>query len=79
MKTVYLLESESFPGKNYTGVTDDHEQRLKYHNGGKCPHTAKYRPWRLRVSMIFADDQQAYDFERYLKTGSGRAFAKRHL
>jgi hypothetical protein len=42
-------------------------------------HTAKYRPCRLAVSIGFETSAQAAGFERYLKSGSGRAFAKRHF
>jgi putative endonuclease len=44
-----------------------------------CGYTAAHRPWRLLVQLEFADEQTARRFERYLKSGSGRAFAKRHL
>ena len=38
-----------------------------------------YRPWHLHVTIELPDEQRAIDFERYLKSGSGRAFAKRHF
>ncbi|MHC4137478.1 MAG: GIY-YIG nuclease family protein [Planctomycetota bacterium] len=53
--------------------------RLRRHNAGDLPSTARYRPWRLRAAFWFADIDKAAAFERYLKTGSGRAFAKRHF
>jgi hypothetical protein len=49
------------------------------HNAGACTHTAKHRPWLLDVVIEFADERRAVAFERYLKSGSGVAFAKRHL
>jgi predicted GIY-YIG superfamily endonuclease len=79
MKTVDVLQSESFPKRHYIGVTDDLPTRLADHNDGKSPHTAKFRPWLLRVAIAFADEAQAITFERYLKSGSGRAFAKKHF
>jgi len=36
-------------------------------------------PWRIVVSIEFPDEGAAVRFERYLKSGSGRAFAKRHF
>jgi hypothetical protein len=42
-------------------------------------HTARDRPWRVVVSLEFDDGAAARRFERYLKSGSGRAFAKRHF
>jgi hypothetical protein len=49
------------------------------HNAGRCPHTAGGRPWQIDFSITFADEKRALKFERYLKSGSGCAFAKRHL
>ena len=41
--------------------------------------TAHHRPWSLVVSLEFTDATTAARFERYVKTGSGRAFAKQHF
>jgi len=79
MRTVYLIRSLSHPDRTYIGVTSDIESRLAKHNSGGAPHTSKYAPWKLIVAVSFADTRKANAFERYLKTGSGRAFAKRHL
>jgi predicted GIY-YIG superfamily endonuclease len=76
---VYVLQSISNPARHYTGLTSRSDGRLEFHNAGLSYHTAKYRPWRLKVLIKFADQQVAARFERYLKTGSGRAFAKRHF
>jgi putative endonuclease len=75
---VYILRSlvaEHF----YTGFTEELEDRLKTHNAGKVPHTAKFRPWRIKTAVAFADREQALAFERYLKSASGRAFAKKRF
>jgi predicted GIY-YIG superfamily endonuclease len=79
MKHVYLLQSISHPEQQYTGLTADVANRLSAHNAGQSLHTSKYRPWRLVGYVAFAADDKAVAFERYLKTGSGRAFARRHL
>ncbi len=79
MKCVYLLQSISHPQQRYIGITSNLKERLKAHNEGKSSHTAKHTPWRLCVAMYFDDDVRANEFERYLKSGSGRAFAERHL
>ena len=63
----------------YTGVTSDLKARLTNHNAGRVPHTANGRPWTLDIAIQFADEVRAIKFERYLKSGSGCAFAKRHL
>lgn len=76
---VYLLRSESDPARTYVGFTEDLRQRLHEHNIGKSTHTAKYRPWLLETYLAFSSIQQARDFERYLKTPSGIAFANKRL
>jgi putative endonuclease len=79
MYHVYILRSLFAPEQHYTGFTEDVKQRLADHNAGHCTHTVKFRPWKLVSAISFADRQKALDFERYLKSGSGRAFAVRHL
>jgi putative endonuclease len=79
MKYVYLLESINYPEEIYIGLTDDLRSRFDAHNAGQSPHTAKFRPWRLVTYIAFSDEAKAISFERYLKTGSGRAFAKKRL
>jgi len=76
---VYILESINNPDKFYTGFTENLQKRLKDHNSGKNPHTIKYKPWRIKTAVAFIDRNRAVEFERYLKSASGRAFAKKHL
>ena len=76
---VYILQSESDPLHFYTGFTENLESRLAHHNSGGDPHTTKYRPWLIKTAVAFADQKQARAFECYLKTPSGRAFAKKRL
>ena len=75
---VYVLKNSDQPQHFYVGLTSDLNARLAHHNSGCCPHTASRRPWRLHVAIEFTSEQSAVRFERYLKSGSGRAFAKRH-
>ena len=77
--TVYLLQSERDPSRYYTGFTTDPVRRLAQHNEGLSAHTSDGRPWRVIVSIEFADAKKAATFETYLKSGSGRAFARRHF
>ena len=76
---VYIIRSERNPLRRYTGLTSDIEQRLRWHNAGQNTHTVEERPWALLASFHFRHERTARDFERYLKSGSGRAFAKRHF
>lgn len=65
--------------KRYVGVTSDLKARLSAHNDGRSPHTAKHLPWKLVTYIAFSDREQAEAFERYLKSGSGHAFARKRL
>jgi len=76
---VYVLQSVNDPDQFYTGLCGDVQQRLAAHNAGQSPHTSKYKPWRLLSAHYFADASVAATFERYLKSGSGRAFAAKRL
>ncbi|HEU5016653.1 MAG TPA: GIY-YIG nuclease family protein [Pseudolabrys sp.] len=79
MKYVYLLESVNFPKETYIGLTEDLRTRLAAHNAGQSKHTTKFKPWRLLTYLAFSDETKAVAFERYLKSSSGRAFAKKRL
>jgi len=76
---VYILRNRSTPPRYYTGLTSDVAARLDTHNAGRCPHTADGRPWEIDVVVEFRDQPHAVAFEKYLKSGSGAAFANRHL
>jgi predicted GIY-YIG superfamily endonuclease len=78
MKYVYILESLDLE-HHYIGIADDLRARLGKHNAGEVPHTSKYRPWRIKTYLAFNDAKRAFAFEQYLKSGSGRAFARKRL
>jgi len=75
---IYVLESVA-GGKFYVGFTEDLEARLNTHNAGQVSHTSKHRPWRIKTAIAYTDREKALAFERYLKSSSGRAFAKKRL
>jgi putative endonuclease len=79
MYYVYLLLSKIHPDQTYIGSTHDLRKRLTEHNAGKSIHTNKFKPWELIAYIALPEKQLAEKFEGYLKSGSGRAFAKRHL
>jgi len=76
---VYVIRSISSRNEEYTGLTADLRQRLLDHNAGKSAHTSKFLPWELVWYCAFPDKHGALEFERYLKSHSGRAFAKKRL
>jgi predicted GIY-YIG superfamily endonuclease len=79
MNYVYMLQSEADPDRFYVGLATDWRRRLEEHNSGKSIHTNKYRPWKIATCIAVSDRQKAEKFERYLKSGSGRSFAKKHF
>jgi putative endonuclease len=76
---VYMLVNQANKAIHYTGITRDLEQRLLEHNQGACPHTSKHRPWKIETTIAFKSESKARAFEKYLKSGSGREFARRHF
>ena len=84
MHYVYLLQSEAVEDQRYGGVTSNLKQRLAEHDAGKSPHTSKYASckyasWKLVTYIAFSDQQKAEIFERYLKSSSSHAIARRRL
>ena len=75
---VYILKSET-SGSVYTGFTTDMEKRLKQHNEGFEGYTKNRGPWELVWYCAFENKRLAEEFERYLKNGSGIAFARKRL
>jgi predicted GIY-YIG superfamily endonuclease len=78
-RIVYVIRSESNPSRHYTGITNEMKARLDWHNHGPSGHTTHDRPWSAVVTIEFPSERLARRFEKYLKSGSGRAFAKRHF
>ncbi len=76
---VYILKSLAKPETYYVGLTSDVRRRLETHNKGLSAYTSEHRPWRTLVVIEFDEQAPALEFERYLKTGSGREFARRHF
>lgn len=79
MKYVYILQSLTDNERFYAGITDDLKSRLSAHNSAAVTHTSKWRPWLVKTYIAFTDEARATAFEKYLKSGSGRAFAKARL
>lgn len=76
---VYILQSINRPDQIYIGCTENLERRLAEHNTGNTFHTNKYSPWKLLIYVVIEDKSKAYEFEEYLKSGSGRSFLYKRL
>ena len=76
---VYILQLLGSPGRHYVGLTEDLRVRLQTHNTGGVPDTSKFRPWAIKTALAFRDKGRAAAFERYIKSASGRAFARKRL
>ena len=77
MWIVYILKCAD--GQYYTGCTSNLDDRMNRHRGGYVPATKDRRPVELITFTVFTDKYKAFDFERYLKTGSGRAVMYKRL
>jgi putative endonuclease len=78
LKYVYILKSQ-VGDHFYVGVSSDLRARLQKHNAGDVSHISKHKPWTIKTYLGFSDEAQASAFEKYLKSASGRAFAKKRL
>ena len=76
---VYFIKSLNFSNQKYIGCTDNLNERLETHNSGGSVHTSNLRPWELVIYVAFKGKKQAFEFEKYLKSGSGISFRNRHL
>ena len=76
---VYILQNELMPERFYIGLTEDLRARLKKHNAGEVPYTSKFRPRKIKTAAAFKERERAAQFEIYLKSAAGRAFAKKRL
>ena len=74
---VYVLKCNN--GDYYKGCTNNIKDRLERHEKGWVESTRDILPVTLVCYFAHADRYKAYDFEKYLKSGSGRAFLKKHL
>ncbi|MBP6978831.1 MAG: GIY-YIG nuclease family protein [Bacteroidales bacterium] len=74
---VYILKCSD--GTHYTGCTSDLDQRLQRHDKGQVEYTKSRLPVELETYISFKDKYMAFNFEKYLKSGSGRAFANKRF
>ena len=74
---VYFLELSN--GDIYVGSTDDLRRRVTSHQQGHVISTSKYLPLILRSYVAVGDEATARSLERYFKSGSGKAFAKKRF
>jgi len=74
---VYILMCQN--EKTYVGHTSNLEKRLEKHRKGFVTTTKNIRPVQLLTFLGFTNKYKAIEFEKYLKSGSGRAFLKKRL
>jgi predicted GIY-YIG superfamily endonuclease len=79
MYYVYFIKSINNPNQTYIGYTTDLQQRLDNHNSGGTAYTRIDRPWKLVIYIAFDSKEKAIAFEKYIKAGSGHAFAKKRF
>jgi predicted GIY-YIG superfamily endonuclease len=76
---VYVIQSLAKPDRHYVGLTADVAVRLRSHNEGQSPKTAKHRPWRLVVYAGFASAAHAERLAKDLKSASARGIVSRYF
>ena len=79
MYFVYIIKSLATPNKFYAGYTLDVQARIKKHNEGESIYTKDFLPWELTFYYAFNEKKIALEFEKYLKSHSGRSFLKKRL
>ncbi|MBI3220914.1 MAG: GIY-YIG nuclease family protein [Bacteroidetes bacterium] len=77
MQIVYILECSD--KTYYTGYTSNLDARLVRHNSGEVEYTKHRLPVKVVFFCSFGDKRKAFEFEKYLKSGSGIAFRNKHL
>ena len=77
MWIVYIVKCND--GTHYTGCTADITDRLNRHNNGQVKYTSSRLPVDLILTINFNDKCKTYDFESYLKSGSGKAFMNKRF
>jgi len=78
MYYVYILKSEK-DGSKYVGVSQDLKRRISEHNSGNAKYSDSKRPYKLIWYCAFLEKMKAYNFEKYLKSSSGYAFANKRF
>ena len=76
---VYVLHSVAHPERQFVESASNVSMRIAAHNAGHSPLTAAHRPWRLVAVFQFGNETVAQRFEKFLKSGPGRAFSKHHF
>ncbi|MFH1183314.1 MAG: GIY-YIG nuclease family protein [Candidatus Moraniibacteriota bacterium] len=77
MYYVYILKCSD--NRFYIGCLENLKDRIDRHSKGKLPATKKRLPVELSCYFAFQNKYTVFNFEKYLKSGSGRAFMKKHL
>jgi predicted GIY-YIG superfamily endonuclease len=74
---VYFLELKN--GDTYVGSTNDLKRRFKSHGLGQVASTKSLLPAKLKSYVAIETELGARQLERYFKSGSGKAFAKKRF
>ena len=74
---IYFLELKN--GDVYVGSTNDLRRRVNSHQSGQVISTKHNLPAVLRSYVAVMNEANARRLERYFKSGSGKAFAKKRF
>ncbi len=74
---VYFLQLSN--GDVYVGSTNDLKRRVRSHELGAVTSTRRFLPLTLKCYIAVETALTARQLERYFKSGSGKAFAKKRF
>ncbi len=77
MQYVYLLKCSD--NSTYTGCTNNIDERIIRHNQGQVKYTSSRLPVEVVTYIAYSDEKLAFKFEKYLKSGSGKAFSNKRF
>ena len=77
MHYVYILKCGDM--RTYIGCTHDLRERMQRHRRGEIKATQDRLPLELLSYIAINNKYKAYLLEKYFKSGSGRAFLKKHF
>jgi len=76
---MYYVYSLNCKDGYYIGCTNDLKERIRRHQTGQVPATSNRLPIKLDFYFAIQERYKAFNMEKYLKSGSGRAFVKKHI
>ena len=75
---IYILKSDKYD-KYYTGISQNPQRRLEYHNTIEKGFTSRYRPWEIVFIKEFDSKKEAMTNEKRIKNWKSRKMIEKVL